>query len=323
LNSTGDSLNGSPFTRESLVSMLERLGINTRDRMTKMKTKNVAAVMVTATLPAFSRNGSKIDTNISALGDAKSLNGGTLLVTPLVGADGDVYAVAQGPVSTGGFSAQGQSGSSVTKGVPTSGTIPGGAIVEKEIPHELATQTTFKLALKNPDFTTAQRVAKAINTKEGPYVAKAMDSATVVVNVPAQYPTASAFIASIEQLAVQPDTVAKIVIDEQDGVIVMGENVRISTVAVSHGNLTIKVDEAFDVSQPDGPFARGRTIVKPRSTISVDEEDDKKMIVLPAKTTLKDLVEALNALGVSPRDLITIIQNIGASGALQAQIEVR
>ncbi|MGL4427007.1 MAG: flagellar basal body P-ring protein FlgI [Alphaproteobacteria bacterium] len=323
LNGTGDSLNGSPFTRESLVSMLERLGINTRDQMLKMKTKNVAAVMVTATLPAFSRHGSRIDSSISAMGDAKSLNGGMLLVTPLLGADGEVYAVSQGPVSTGGFSAQGQSGSSVTKGVPTSGIIPGGAIVEREIPHDLSNQKSFRLALKNPDFTTAQRVASAINAKEGAFVAKAVDPSTVSVNVPSQYSHPSAFIASIEQLAIQPDTVAKVVIDEQNGIIVMGENVRISTVAVAHGNLIIRIDEEKDVSQPEGMFSSGRTVVTPRSTISVDEETDRKMTVLPGKTTLKDLVDGLNALGVSPRDMITIIQNIAASGALQAQIEVR
>jgi flagellar P-ring protein FlgI len=323
LNGTGDSLNGSPFTKESLVSMLERLGINTRDQMSKMKTKNVAAVMVTATLPAFSRHGSRIDSSISAMGDSKSLNGGMLLVTPLLGADGEVYAVAQGPVSTGGFSAQGQSGSSVTKGVPTSGVIPGGAIVEREVPYDLSQQKSFRLALKNPDFTTAQRVATAINAKEGASVAKAVDPSTVMVSVPPQYGHPSAFIAGIEQLAIQPDTVAKVVIDEQNGIIVMGENVKISTVAVAHGNLTIRIDEAQDVSQPEGILSGGRTVVTPRSTISVDEEPDRKVVVLPGKTTLRDLVDGLNALGVTPRDMITIIQNIAASGALQAQIEVR
>lgn len=329
LNGTGDGLQGSPFTKESLVSMLERLGVNTRDQMNQMKTKNVAAVMVTASLPTFARQGSRIDVSISAVGDAKNLMGGILLVTPLMGADGEVYAVAQGAISTGAITAQGQSGTNLTKGVPTSGVISRGAIVEREISYSFNASRNLKIALKNPDFTTAKRVADVINYEEGKglEVARAIDPSTVLVRIPDHYQQALDFVAAVEQLSVVPDQVAKVVIDEQNGVIVMGENVRISTVAISQGNLTIRVDEQPLVSQPNAPFSPkgARTVVVPQSIVNMEGSvgADDKMVVLPSETTLHDLVSGLNALGVSPRDMITIIQNISAAGALQAQIEVR
>ena len=245
LNGTGDTLNQAIFTRESLIGMLERLGVNARDN--SLRTANVAAVMVTGTLPAFARQGGRIDVQVSALGNAKSLLGGTLLVTPLLGADGEVYAVAQGTVSAGGFTARGQ-GASITKGVPTSGRIPTGAIVEREVGFDLDKLKTVNLMLHNPDFTTARRVADVINARMKGPVAAASDPSTVVLTVPPQMKgDVVDLLTDIEQLSVEPDQVARVVIDEQNGIIVMGENVRISTVAVAQGNLTVKITETPQV----------------------------------------------------------------------------
>lgn len=320
LSGTGDSLTNSPFTETSLVGMLERLGVNTRG--TSMKTKNVAAVMVTATLPAFSSQGSRVDVVVSTLGDAKSLTGGTLLVTPLLGADGEVYAVAQGALAVGGFSAQGQ-GASVTKGVPTSGRIANGAIVEREIKFRLADLGSMRLSLRNPDFTTANRVAHAINQQLKGEVAVAQDAATVRVLVPdARRHNIVGLLTEIEQIQVSPDQVAKVVIDEQSGVIVMGENVRINTVAIAQGNLTIRITETPQVSQPAPLSQGGTTQAVARTAINVDEGEGKKMGVLSGGVSLQDMVQSLNALGIGPRDMITILQSIKAAGALQADLEV-
>lgn len=325
LNGTGDGLTSSPFTQETIVAMLERLGVNIRDKLTTLKTKNIAAVMVTATLPPFARHGNRIDVEVSAMGDSKSLRGGSLLVTPLVGADGEVYAVAQGSVSIGGFSAEAASGSSVTQGVPTNGRIANGAIIEREVGYELSQQRSLVLSLKNPDFTTAERVAQAINTDYKSPIAKALDPTSVKLDIPGDKAgNIVAFMTAIEQLTIEPDQVAKIVIDDQNGVIVMGEHVRISKVAVSHGNLTIKITETPQVSQP-GPFSPvgAQTVLVPRSDIEVNQQDDRKMAVLEEGVTLEELVNGLNALGVGPRDMIVILQTIKAAGALQADIEVR
>ncbi len=320
LNGTGDSLTNSPFTAKSLIGMLERLGINTRGDT--LRTKNVAAVMVTATLPAFASQGSKIDISTSTLGDAKSLLGGTLLVTPLQGADGQVYAVAQGPVSVAGFSAEGAAGS-VTKGVPTSGRIAAGAIIEREIPFKMAGMATMRLSLRNPDFTTAQRVAAAINGKFGAGTADATNPSSVTLNVPeANRANPAVMMTDIEQLTIRPDQIARVVVDEQSGVIVMGENVRISTVAIAQGNLTIRVTETPQVSQPAPLSEGGETVVVPRTTIDVSEDKASKLAVMPTGITLQELVTSLNALGIGPRDMITILQSIKAAGALQADIEV-
>jgi len=320
LNGTGDDLDSAPFTRESLIGMLQRLGVSARDD--DLDTKNVAAVMVTANLPPFSRQGMRIDITVSALGDADNLLGGTLLVTPLLAADGEVYAVGQGPVAISGFSAQGE-GESVTKGVPTTGRIPNGAIVEREIDFDLDELNTLKLSLRNPDLTTARRVAEAINTFTGEVTARPSDPATVRVNLPNRYQgNAVGLMTDIEQLPVQADQIARVVIDERSGVIVMGENVRISTVAIAQGNLTIRITETPQVSQP-APFSNtGNTETVPRTDIGVDEEADRKLAVLRAGVSLQELVNGLNALGVGPRDLITILQAIKASGALQADIEL-
>ena len=320
LNGSGDSLTNSPFTQKSLVGMLERMGINTRGDT--LRTKNVAAVMVTATLPAFAAQGTKVDITVSTLGDAKSLLGGTLLVTPLVGADGQVYAVAQGQVSVAGFTASGDA-TTITKGVPTAGRIASGAIVEREIAFKLSDMPNLRLSLRNPDFTTAERAMQAINKKMGDNVASTNDPSTITLNVPeAKRGNIVALINEIEQLTIRPDEIAKVVIDEQSGVIVMGENVRISTVAIAQGNLTIRITETPQVSQPN-PFSTGGTTeVVPRSTIDVNEGENAKLAELKGGISLHDLVTSLNALGIGPRDMITILQSIKAAGALQAEIQV-
>ena len=318
LNGTGDSMRNSPFTQQSLTGMLERLGVNVRGQ--DLETKNVAAVMVTATLPPFATQGSRIDVSVSALGDGKSLLGGTLLVTPLLGADSEVYAVAQGPVATGAFSASGDA-TSVTKNVPTAGRISSGGIVEREIQFSLADMHTVRLALRNPDFTTARRIAQAINAHLGGDGATAIDPANVGIVVPPNSNVVN-LITDIEQLQVMPDEVAKVVINEASGVIVMGEKVRISTVAIAQGNLTVRVTETPQVSQP-APFSEtGETTVVPRTQVAVDEQSGHKIAVMPEGVTLQQLVESLNALGVGPRDIISILQAIKAAGALQAEIEV-
>jgi flagellar P-ring protein precursor FlgI len=317
LNGTGDSLRNSPFTRQSLESMLERMGVQTRGDT--LDTKNVAAVMVTAKLPPFAAAGSQIDASVSAMGDAKSLLGGTLLVTPLLGADGEAYAVGQGTVQTGAVSAQGASGSSITRGVPTSGRIAAGAVVERELGFQLASLGQMRLTLRNPDFTTAKRIAEAIN---GAYPnAATAENPTIVTVRPPQGTNLVNFVTSVEQLEVEPDTPAKVVIDEVAGVVVMGADVRISTVAIAQGNLTITVQETPQVVQP-APFSNGTTQVVPQSNVKVDEEKGKKLIVLDSGASLSSLVAGLNALGVNPRDMISILQTIKAAGALQADIEV-
>ncbi len=319
LNGTGDRLRSAVFTRQSLVGMLERLGVNTRDNERQLDTRNVAAVMVTANLPPFARPGSRIDISVSALGDATNLTGGTILVTPLLGADGEVYAVAQGAVATGAISARG-AGGSVTRGVPTAGRIANGAIVEREVPFQLAARDRIRLSLRNPDLTTAQRIAAAINGALRGTVAAATDSRTVTVALGGRSPVD--FLSRIGQLRVVPDQIARVVIDEASGTIVMGSNVRVSTVAIAQGNLTIRVTETPQVSQPN-PLAGGETVVTPRTAIEVDDQANRRMGVLPQSVTLQELVRGLNSLGVGPRDLITILQAIKAAGALQAELEVR
>jgi flagellar P-ring protein precursor FlgI len=319
LSGTGDSLRNSGFTAESLEAMLERLGVSTQGQ--DLKTKNVAAVMVTATLPAFARQGSRLDLTVSALGDAKSLEGGTLLVTPLYGADGEIYAVGQGQVAIGGFLAEGQA-ESVTRGVPTSARIAAGGIIEREVEFELDELERIRLALRNPDFTTAERIARAINGHLRLPAARATDPATVALSVPPPYQgQTAALLTEIEQLRVEPDQPARVLIDEQSGIIVMGENVRISQVALAQGNLTVRVTEIPQVSQPN-PLGEGDTVVVPRTRVEVDEGPGKRMLVLEEGVSLQSLVAGLNALGVGPRDLISILQAIKAAGALQAKIVV-
>jgi len=370
LDGTGDDIKKAIFTRESLIGMLERLGVNARDN--SLEADNVAAVIVTAGLPAYSRQGTRLDVNVSAMGDAESLQGGTLLATPLVGADGEVYAVAQGPLAIGGFKAQGNA-ETVTRGVPTNGKIANGAIVERELAFDMAGMKQLTLALRNPDFTTGRRITRAINAFVGSEAAKLKDPGTVELTVPNTYDgNTVALITDIEQLRVEPDNIAKVVVDENSGVIVMGSDVRIDTVAIAQGNLTIRVTETQQVSQPN-PFSNlglesvtntntattaatstvsgedvddpttdpiefatdttnnaanttandigAQTTVVDRTNVQIEEEDSK-LTILDGGVTLQQLVDGLNALGVTPRDMITILHAIKAAGALQAEIEV-
>jgi len=320
LNGTGDSLRNAPFTKQSLQAMLERLGVNTHDA--DLRTANVAAVMVTANLPPFATQGTRIDVTVSALGDAESLQGGTLLVTPLHGADGEVYAVGQGAVAIAGFNASGDA-ASVTRGVPTVGRISNGAIIEREIKFDLKLQRTLRLALRNPDLTTAKRVAVAINAFTALPVARPLDPATIRLDLPPAYKgDLVSMLMDIEQLRIEPDQTAKIVIDEQTGIIVMGRDVRVSTVAIAQGNLTVTITETPQVSQPE-PFSEGgRTVVVPRTQVSADDEANNRLAIVGGGVSLHELVDGLNALGIGPRDMIAILQAVKAAGALQAEIEV-
>src|SRR5262249_5511834 len=287
LNGTGDTLNNIPFTKQSLQAMLERLGVNIRGQ--QLRTGNVAAVMVTANLPAFGTQGTRVDVTVSALGDAKSLQGGTLLVTPLLGADGNVYAVAQGSPASGGFAAEGDA-AKITRGVPTVGRIANGAIIEREIDFALNRLNQVRLALRNPDFTTAKRIAAAINDFLGGAVAEPLDPSTVQIAVPKKYPSnVVGLLTEIEQLQIEPDLAGKIVVDERSGIIVMGRDVRVSTVAVAQGNLTVTISEAPRVSQP-APFTRGgQTVLVPRSRVGV-QEDGKKFALVSEGMSLQQLV---------------------------------
>ncbi len=320
LNNTGDTLREGGFTKQSLQSMLNRLGVKpTNEGLTS---QNVAAVMITAELPAFARQGTRIDVTVSALGDAESLQGGTLLVTPLLGADGEVYAVGQGQVGVAGFSAGGAA-ESITRGVPTSGRIANGAIVEREVAFEMANMDSVTLTLRSPDFTTARRIGQAINAFLGTAAARPSDPSTVHVAVPDSYHrNVVNLLTDIEQLRIEPDQPAKVIIDETSGIIVMGENVRVSTVAIAQGNLTIRITETPEVSQPN-PFAEvGHTVEVPRTDIEVDDDSDHRLGVVEQGVTLQNLVNGLNALGIGPRDMISILQAIKAAGALHAEIRV-
>jgi flagellar P-ring protein FlgI len=319
LNGSGDKLNNALFTREALVAMLERLGVNTRDQITSLDTKNVASVMVTANFPAFARIGSRVDISVSALGDASNLTGGTLLVTPLLGADGEVYALAQGALVTGAIAARGAA-SSVTKGVPTAARIANGATIEREAPYVLGAHPAIHLALRNPDLTTARRMEAAINTALGGAPARALDPRTVALDLTGRDVVGD--LARVEEVRVEPDMAAMVVVDEASGTIVMGANVRISTVAIAQGNLTIRVTETPEVSQP-GQFSPGTSTTVNRTAIEVNENGDKKLGILHGNVTLRDLVSSLNALGVGPRDMISILQSIKAAGALQANLEIQ
>ena len=319
LNGTGDNIKSVDFTKESLISMLDKIGINARDG--QLKAKNVAAVMVTANLPAFARQGSRIDVMVSALGDAKNLQGGTLLATPMQGADGEIYAVAQGQIAVGAVSARGTN-ASVVKGVPTAGRIASGAIVENEIPFDLDSLKTIRIALRNPDFTTSRRVADAINAMLGTTAAQALDPATISLDIPKKYQGKIVdLMTRVEQLQVQPDQLARVVIDESSGIVVIGKDVKINRLAIAQGNLTIKITDIPFVSQPL-PFSNGTNVSGVTTAININECIDAKLTVVNTSVNLQELVDGLNALGVTPRDLISILQAIKASGALQAEIEV-
>ena len=320
LNGTGDGLRNSPFTEEIMTNILERLGVNVTGE--QFRPKNVAAVLVTATLPPFSRAGGQIDVTVSAIGDAKSLLGGTLVMTPLNAADGQIYAVAQGTIIAGGAVAEGD-GAKVTQGVPTAGVIPSGARVEREIAFELDTLDTLRLALREPDFTTAGRIETAINRSFGRAVAVMLDSGTVRLDIARTRMASPAHaLAWVENLLVQPESKARVVVDQRSGTIVMGENVRISRIAVSQGNLTLRVQEAPIAVQPN-PFSPGQTMVVPRTNVDIYDDPGVGLAEVPPGTTLSEVIAGLNALGVAPRDMIDILKSIKAAGALHAEFVVR
>lgn len=320
LNGTGDGLRNAPFTEEIMSNLLERLGVNVTGE--QFRPKNVAAVFVTASLPPFARVGSSIDVTVSAIGDAKSLLGGTLIMTPLNAADGQIYAVGQGTVIAGGASAQGN-GASVVQGVPTSGVIPAGARVEREIDFDFASLTRLRMALRTPDFTTAGRIERVVNKAFGRKVAEMLDSGTVELDIAATRMKSPAHvIGRLENLTVEPQRKARVVVDQRSGTIVMGEDVRISRVAVSQGNLTLRIREEPLVVQPN-PFAAGQSVVVPRTTASLDEEPGTGLAEVSGGTSLSEVIAGLNALGVSPRDMIDILKSIKAAGALHAEFIVR
>jgi flagellar P-ring protein precursor FlgI len=318
LSGTGDNLRNCPMTQQASVAWMERQGTNVRG--STLNTKNMAFVNVTAKLPAFATPGSPIDITVASLCDAKSLLGGTLVVTALQGADGNTYAVGQGTVQTGAVSAGGASGSSVSRGVPTSGRIASGATVEREVGWKMSELKRVRLNLRNPDFTTSRRIADVVN---GRYPGTAVsENAAIVTITPPGGADVTGYITSIENLEVEPDNPAKVVIDEVNGVITIGESVRLSTVAVQQGNLTITVQESTAVSQPS-PLARvGSTVASPVSQVKVDEDKGKGFVVLQNGASLKSLVDGLNKLGVSVRDMESILQNLKRQGALQADLEV-
>ncbi len=318
LNGTGDS-DQARLQLQSVATMLERMGSTIS--ASQMKLKNVAAVMVTATLPPFAKQGNQMDVTVSSLGDAKSIAGGTLIMTPLKGADNQVYAVAQGSVLTNSFAFGGQA-ATAQKNHPTAGRIPSGALVERELPNTLAGKSQLRLNLAQADFTTASRVASAVNGKFGAGVATTGDPGAVIIEIPGSYTSRVIdFVAAVETLDVLPDTVAKVVLNERTGTIVMGERVRISTVAVSHGNLSLVIKETPQVSQPSPLSSRGETQVVPRTQVKVEEEA-RRLMLLQQGATIGDVVRALNTLGVTPRDLIGILQAIKAAGALQAELVI-
>lgn len=320
LEGTGDS-DDALFTIQSLASLLEKMGVTVQPEDIE-DVENVAAVMVTTNLPPFASLGSRIDVLVSSIGDAENLQGGTLLFTPLKGADGNVYAIAQGPVSTGGFAVSGNSGDQVQKNFPTVGRVVGGALVEKEIHSDFNQKDSLTLALHEPDFTTASRVAQAINRAFYSQLAQTDNAGSIRVSVPENYlGNTVQFVTLIESLGVTPDMVSKVVVNERTGTVVMGENVRIATVGIAHGNLSIQINESQDVSQPL-PFSRGgRTVVTPESEIVV-EEGKNPIFLVESGVSIGEVVKALNALGVSPRDLIAIFQALKAAGALQAKLEI-
>ncbi len=320
LDGTGDGLRNAPFTEDIMTNILERLGVNITGE--QFRPKNVAAVFVTATLPQFSRSGSQIDVTVSAIGDAQSLLGGTLIMTPLNAADGQIYAVAQGTIIAGGAVAEGD-GARVTQGVPTSGVIPSGARVEREIEFELSSLTDVRLALRNADFTTAARIEEAINNDFRRAVATMLDSGTVSLNIPnTRMRSVAHAIGRVENITVEPERKARVVVDQRSGTILMGDDVRISRVAVSQGNLTLRIQEQPLAVQPN-PFAEGSTVVVPRTTADIQDDEGIGLAEIPEGASLSEVIAGLNALGVAPRDMIDILKSIKAAGALHAEFVVR
>nr|WP_255618500.1 flagellar basal body P-ring protein FlgI [Roseibaca sp. Y0-43] len=320
LNGTGDGLRNAPFTEDTMSNILERLGVNVTGE--QFRPKNVAAVIVTASLPPFARAGGTIDVTVSAIGDASSLLGGTLVMTPLNGADGTIYAVAQGSIIAGGASAEGDA-ARVVRGVPTAGIIPGGARVEREIDFALDSLREVRIALKVPDFSTALQIEQTINAEFSRNAARMTDPGTVILNIERTEARSTAHaLARIENLRIRPTSRARVVVDQRSGTIVMGEDVRISRVAVAQGGLTLRVEETPLVVQPN-PFAEGESIVVPRTTAELEDAPPVALAEVTGGTSLSEIVAGLNALGVNPRDMIDILNTINAAGALHAQLIVQ
>lgn len=320
LNGTGDGIRNAPFTEEIMSNILERLGVNVTGE--QFRPKNVAAVFVTAELRPFARAGASIDVTVSAIGDAKSLLGGTLIMTPLNAADGQIYAVAQGTIIAGGAAAEGD-GAAVIQGVPTAGVIPSGARVEREVEFDFSSLSVIRLALREPDFTTARRVERAINRTFGRRVAKMLDAGTVQLDIAKTRMSSPAYaISRLENVLVTPQRKARVVVDQRSGTIVMGEDVRISRVAVSQGNLTIRIQEQPLAVQPN-PFSQGETVIVPRTNAELDEGEGTGLAEINGGASLSEVVAGLNALGVDPRDMIDILKSIKAAGALHAEFVVR
>jgi flagellar P-ring protein FlgI len=321
LNGTGDGIRNAPFTEEIMANLLERLGVNVAGE--QYRPKNVAAVFVTASLPPFGRAGGRIDVTVSAIGDAKSLLGGTLIMTPLNGADGQIYAVAQGTIIAGGVAAEGDA-ARVVQGVPTAGVIPAGAHIEREVEFDFTTLTALRMALKTPDFTTAGRIESAINQEFGSPVAVMLDAGTIALDLNGSgMPSPAHVLARIEGISVEPESRARVVVDQRSGTIVMGEDVRISRVAVAQGGLTLRIEESPTVVQPN-PFSDGETIVVPRSSAGITKSNGngKGLAEITGGTSLSEVVAGLNALGVAPHDMIDILKSINAAGALHAEFLV-
>ncbi|HET6976322.1 MAG TPA: flagellar basal body P-ring protein FlgI [Pyrinomonadaceae bacterium] len=320
LNRTGDRVQQNLYARQTLQNLLERMGITTT--VNSLQPENIATVLVTTTLPPFVRQGSKIDVTVSSIADAKSLQGGTLIITPLKGVDGQTYAIAQGPLSIGGISA-GEQGNSVEVNHPTVGRVPNGATVERVVATSLAANGALTLVLRQDDFTTASRLGRAVNQKFGPGTARALDGRNVDVKVPANWSDDTVgFIAELETLRVQTDAVAKIIINERTGTIVMGRDVRISSVAISQGGVTVRIGTEFEVSQPSEFSKTGETVTVPRTTVEVEERKPQS-VVLPDGATVDEVVRGLRAVGVSARDIISILQAIKSAGALSAELEMQ
>lgn len=320
LDGSGDQTSQTPFTVQSMKSMLSRLGVTIPPGVNP-QLKNVAAVTVTASLPAFSKPGQGIDVTVSSIGNAKSLRGGTLLMTPLKGADGNVYAIAQGNLVVGGFGAAGSDGSSITVNIPSVGRIPNGATVEREVGSSFAKGNTLTLNLHTADFTTAFRLAEAINESIGPGTAKAVDASSISVNAPRDAAQRVSYISMLENLAVQPgEAAAKIIVNSRTGTVVIGQNVKVMPAAVSHGNMTVTITEDTQVSQP-GPLAGGQTAVTPRSNVDVEEEQSRMFLFNPG-VDLEEIVRAVNQVGAAPGDLMAILEALKEAGALRAELIV-
>ncbi|MCR5814736.1 MAG: flagellar basal body P-ring protein FlgI [Desulfovibrio sp.] len=316
LPGTGDKKD-SVFTLSSMKNMLDKMGIGVKS--SALKIKNVASVMVTARMPVSAKPGTRLDVTVSSVGDASSLAGGVLLQTALKGVDGKIYGLAQGSLTVGGYSAGGQA-AQTSKNVSTVGLIPGGAIVERGIPFEFNQQDHLTLNLRSADFSTAQQISERLNEAIGGSFARAVDATSVSITVPPQYRNNLVpLMASVENLEVTPDTPAKVVVDEKTGTVVLGRDVRISRAAVAHGNLQITVQEGEQVSQP-GPFSQGQTVVTPKTDLEAREE--QRRLVMVEGATLQELVDGLNAIGATPRDLISILRTLQASGSLHAALEV-